>query len=173
VRAALLACIAALLPAAAAAQSDDLLECTTQAVTPAFRDRIADVMLADDPNGDALFEQLVTVSDDCAARNGLAADKGEAYFTYSLARLPRDAFIVRLGARGISGAVVDEALDFGTGRSNPVITGNLAPEQVERLLAALGRSGVDVEKVGDDSWEMIGAYAAATSLMWQAHAKLR
>jgi hypothetical protein len=159
--------------APALAQSDDLLECTTQAVTPAFRDKLADAMLSEDPGADALFEQLVAVSDDCARRHNLAEAKGEAYYTYSVARLPHDAFIVRLGQAGIPTQVVDEALDFGEGRSNPVITGNLSKPQLERLLAALSGAGVAVDAVTDRNWAMVGAYAATTSLMWQNRIKLK
>ena len=163
--------IAAATPALA--DSEDLLECTTQEVTPAFRGKIADAMLAaESPESDALFEQLATVSETCAARNGLAKDKGEAYFTYSIARLPHDAFTARLGDLGISAAVLDEALDFGPGRTNPVITGDLEPAQIERIVAALAANGVAVDTVPQSSWEMVGAYAAATSLMWQAQGKL-
>ena len=168
-----LAIIALALATPAAAQSADLLECTTQDVTPAFRDKLADAMLDDSRDADALFEQLVHISDACAARHGLAGDKGEAYFTYSLSRLPRDAFIARLGAAGISAQVLDEAFDFGEGRSNPAIEGELKPEQVAALVAALAANGIDVEKVPETSLEMIGAYAASSSLMWQSRRKLR
>jgi hypothetical protein len=169
-----LALLLALAASPAAAQSEDLLECATTQVTPAFRDKIADAMLAEESaEGDALFARLAEVADGCAQRHGLAADKGEAYFAYAVARLPHDAFTARLGQAGISAAVLDEALDFGVGRSNPVITGDLAPDQVENLVAALAANGVDVERVPQPSWELVGAYAAATSLLWQSLAKLR
>jgi hypothetical protein len=167
------AAAAAVWSGVALAQSEDLLECTSQAMTPAFRDKLADAMLADEHEGEALFEQLGTVSDDCARQYGLAEDKGGAYFTYSLARLPRDAFIVRLGAQGISAQVVDQALDFGEGRRNPTITGRLSKPQVDKLVAALSAAGVDIEAVAESSWKMIGAYAAASSLMWENRGKLR
>ena len=156
------------------AQSEDLLECTTMQVTPAFRDKIADAMLAEDsPEADALVGQLVTVSDECAARYALAEAKREHYFAYTVSRLPHDAFAARLGTAGISAAVIDEALDFGPGRTNPVISGDLSRDQVEALVEALAANDVDVDKVGPSSWELVGAYSAATSLMWQALAKLR
>ena len=163
----------ALFPSLAAAQSADLLECTTQEVTPAFREKLADAMLDEGADSNALFEQLVHVADGCAARFALPQEQNEAYFTYSLSRLPRDAFIARLGAAGISAAVIDDALDFGEGRSNPAISGDLQPAQLEALLAALAANGVDVDKVAETSWEMVGAYAAASSLMWQSRRKLR
>ena len=161
------------LPGSGSAQSEDLLECSTQAVTPAFRDKLADSMLADDQAGEGLSEQLATISDECAGRYGLSDDQRDAYFTYSLARLPRDALITRLGALGISAQVIDDALDFGTGRSNPQITGRLQKPQIDKLLAALTAAGVDVAAIADQSWTMIGAYAAASSLMWQNRARLR
>ena len=169
---ALVALVAAIATPALAA-SEDLLECTTQEVTPAFRGKIADAMLAaESPEADALFVQLASVAETCAGRYGLAKDKGEAYFTYSIARLPHDAFTARLGDLGISAAVLDEALDFGPGRTNPVISGDFNPAQIERIVAALAANGVAVDTVPQSSWEMVGAYAAATSLMWQARAKL-
>ena len=170
-----LALTVALLGASPAlAQSDDLLECTTMQVTPAFRDKIADAMLAEDsPETDALFGQLATVSDECAARHGLVDGKHEHYFAYTVSRLPHDAFTARLGKAGISAAVIDEALDFGPGRTNPVISGDLSRDQVEALVEALAANDVDVDKVAPSSWELVGAYSAATSLMWQALAKLR
>jgi hypothetical protein len=165
--------LAALLPGVAAAQSADLLECTTQEVTPAFRDKLADAMIAEKTDTDALIEQLVQVADSCATRHALSTEQGDAYFAYSLSRLPHDAFIVRLGSAGISAAVIDEALDFGEGRSNPEISGDLQPAQLEALIAALAANGVDVDKVSEANWEIVGAYAAATSLMWQSRRKLR
>ena len=169
-----LALLLALLSAPALAQPDDLLECPTARVTPAFRDKIADAMLAEEsPESDALFAELARVTDDCASRFALPADKGEAYFSYTVARLPHDAFTARLGAAGISAAVLDEALDFGPGRTNPVITGDLARDQVEKLVAGLAANGVEVESVPQPSWELVGAYAAATSLLWQSLAKLQ
>jgi len=165
--------LAAALAAPALASSEDLLECTTQEVTPAFRGTIADAMLAEDsPETDTLFAQLATVAETCAGRHGLAKDKGEAYFAYSIARLPHDDFTVRLGDLGISVAVLDEALDFGPGRTNPVISGRLSQVQVERIVAALEANGAAVGTIPQTSWELVGAYAAATSLMWQARAKL-
>ena len=163
----------ALAPAPALAQADDLLECATARVTPAFRDKIADAMLAEESEeGDALFAELARVADLCATRFALPADKGAAYFEYTVARLPHDAFTARLGQAGISAAVLDEALDFGAGRTNPVIAGDLAPEHIGKLVAALAANGVDVEALPQQSWELVGAYAAATSLMWQSLAKL-
>lgn len=168
-----LVALAAAIATPARADSEDLLECTTQEVTPAFRGKVADAMLAaESPETDALFVQLATVAEACAARHGLATGKGEAYFTYAIARLPHDAFTTRLGDVGISAAVLDEALDFGLGRTNPVIAGDLNPAQIERIVAALGANGVAVDTVPQSSWELVGAYAAATSLMWQARAKL-
>jgi len=168
------AILLALFAMPAVAQSDELLECPSARVTPAFRDKIAAAMLAaDSPESDALFAQLATVTEACAGQNGLAADRREAYFTYAMARLPRDTFIVRLGQAGIAAAVVDEALDFGPGRTNPVITGALDKAQLARLNEALGAQGARAGRVSDDDWQLIGAYAAATSLMWQSRGKLR
>ena len=166
--------LAALWATPGAAQSEDLLECTSSQVTPVFRDKVADAMLGPEtPETEALFAHLATVSESCAGRHGLAADKGEAYFTYALGRLPHDALIERLAKAGISAAVIDEAFDFGPGLSNPAITGALDPGQSEKLVAALTANGVAVASLPEASWEMVGAYLASTSLMWQARAKLR
>ena len=173
-----IAALAALVLAApAAAQSlvpsEALLECPGLAVTPAFREQLADAMLRQSAANDALFEQLVRITQDCGGRFGLSEDQGEAYFTYSLSRLPRDTLVARLAVKGIAAATIDEAFDFGEGRRNPVISGNFSPEQMAGLLAALTSTGVDVETLPDASWEMIGAYTATSSLMWQARRKLQ
>ncbi|MET0250667.1 MAG: hypothetical protein ABW203_00655 [Novosphingobium sp.] len=160
----------------AAAQTEALLECATSTVTPAFRERLTDSMLGDGGKGggaEAMFQELARVSSDCADRNSLADGKRDALFSYNVARLPHDTLIVRLGDRGLSAQVIDQALDFGTGRSNPVIKGDLDQAQLAALLARLKASGVNVDKVTDPTWEMIGAYAAATSLMWQARRELQ
>ena len=168
------ALLLALLAAPAAAQSEDLLECTSTQVTPAFRDKITDGMLGpESPATDALFDHLGEVTEGCAQRHGLSDDKHESYFTYAIGRLSRDALIERLAKAGISAAVIDEAFDFGPGLSNPVITGALAPGESEKLVAALTANGVAVESLPGASWELVGAYLAASSLMWQARAKLR
>ena len=157
----------------ALAVSEDLLECPGQGVTPAFRDKLADAVLAaESPETDAMFAQLLTVAEACAERHGLTKGQGEAYFTYALSRLLRDASSIRLGDAGISVAVLDEALDFGPGRTNPAITGDLEPAQIERIVAALAANGVAVDTVPQSSWELVGGYAAATSQMWQARTKL-
>ena len=167
------AALALVVAAPAAAQSEALLACPTLGVTPEFREKLADAMLKEDPANDALFEQLVTITTECAGRFGLAEDQGEAYFTYSLSKLPRDAFVARLGAVGISAKTIDDAFDFGEGRRNPVISGDFSPEQMAGLLAALTSNKVDVEALPDATWEMIGAYTATSSLMWQARRKLQ
>lgn len=155
------------------APSDALLKCPTMGVTPAFREQLADAMLRSSATDDALFEQLVDVTQECATRFGLAEDKGEAYFTYSLAQLPRETLVARLKAAGIAASSIDDGLGFGEGRANPVISADFSAEQMAGLLAALTSSGVDVETIPDASWEIVGAYAATSSLMWQARRKLQ
>ena len=56
---------------------------------------------------------------------------------------------------------------------NPVISGDFSPGQMAGLLAALTSNKVDVETLPDATWEMIGAYTATSSLMWQARRKLQ
>jgi len=164
----------ALLAAPAAAQSDDLLECPTTQMTAAFRDKLAAAMLGQDsPDTDAMLELLAAAADRCADQHGLAAEKREAFFLYAVSRMPHDAFVAKLGTVGISAAVIDDALGFGPGRSNPIIKGNLSAEQLDKLLGALSAQGVDIDRVPQPTWEMVGGYAAATSQMWQAQAKLR
>ncbi len=169
--------IALLLTTPAAAQSsapsEALLNCPSMGVTPAFRERLADAMLREEAGDDKLFEQLVTVTEECATRFGLADDKGEAYFTYSLSRLPRETLVARLEAAGIKASVIDDAFDFGEGRRNPVISGDFSQEQMAGLLAALTSTGVNVETLPDTSWEIIGAYTATSSIMWQARRGLQ
>ena len=158
----------------AAAQSEALLDCVAVEQSVAFRDKVTDAILApDSPEAQATVEELIRAADGCAQKNGLAEDRWEAYFQYSLARLSHDSLLVRLGTKGISAAALDDIFEYGEGRANPVLKGGLSAEQTEALVAGLSAAGVDVQAIADATWNTIGSYLAATSDMWQARAKLR
>jgi hypothetical protein len=170
-----LALAAAMLPLPAHAQSEDLLECSFLKVTPAFREKIAMSMLSDETvnETESMMDTFADIASQCATANKLDPAKMESYFTYSLARLPRETYVDKLGEQGVPATVIDDTLGFGAGRANPVITGSLSEAQVTALLSALAATGLDTDKVSDETWAMVGAYAATTSLMWQSLAKLR
>jgi transposase len=156
-----------------AAPPTELLNCSTASLPAEDRDKLATAMLArDEANGRPILDRLEELAATCAQTHGLDEAQGAAYFQYSIARIAHDALAARLGGQGISSRVIDQALDFGEGRSNPAISGELSGEQLDRLIAALGASGVVTQNLTQSSWEMVGGYAAATSLMWQALARL-
>ena len=165
--------LAALWATPATAQSEDLLECPSQQVSVAFREKIADAAFAaDSPEIDALYAHLSGVARECAGRFGLPEQQLETYFGYVIARLSRDSYIERLAEAGISAALVDEALDFGPGRSNRPITGDLSEAQHDRLHTTLVAGGIAIEKVSASTWQVLGAYIATSSHVWHAQAKL-
>jgi hypothetical protein len=163
-----------LAPGVAGAQTQALLDCSTVATPPSVREELANSMLGQKTaSSEAMIERLATAAETCAQANRLPDEKSNAYFDYSIARLPHDTLGARLDGLGVPPKLVDDALDFGPGRSNPVLGEKLSQGQIEALIRALAAHGLDTDKVAESTWHMVGAYAAATSLMWQALARLQ
>jgi hypothetical protein len=164
--------LAALMLAAspAGAQSQALLDCAVGKLDSAYRASIAQAAKSGALEGKT--GRLADAVTACARSNGLSFDQQAAYYQYSLARVERDEFARQLSAVGIPTQVIDDSLDFGPYRSNPLIEGNISEDQINTFYRALRTSGVDVNAVADSTWGTIGVYVQASSTMWNAWEKL-
>jgi len=158
----------ATLPGAASAQEGAKFDCVVTSVAPGMKESIGASMAGggDEASREALFKQLATITDDCVARHGITAEQKGIYFDYSLARISREWLVGDIAKQNLSSAVVDKALDFGLGRANPDLSGEMTEDQIMTIVQAYIDSGVDIEKVDSAIWEKVGAYAAATSIYW-------
>lgn len=160
--------VAAPLPAFAADTS-----CATRLMTPEFRVDLAKAMtVGDNSQSDSLFDKLSAMVDTCAQAAGYNQQQGAAYFDLVMSEVTRGWLIAELEKVGLTHSVIDEAFDFGAGRANPSLGGNISEGQIEAVIGGFLVAGVDVDKVSEQTWEQVGAYAAATSLYWQAFSKL-
>ena len=99
-----------------------------------------------------------------------AAQK-DAYYEYAKLSATRSAFLQRITAAGLKPALLDATMDLGPGRSNPVIN-DLKDEQVEKLIKALTDSGVDILKMDETIWPVVGGYLPLTSRVFQLEKEL-
>lgn len=67
---------------------------------------------------------------------------------------------------------VDEALDFGEGKTNPDISNKMTDRQIMAIVQAYIENGIDIDEVDGAVWEKVGAYAAATSIYWNKRKQL-
>lgn len=164
----------ATLPAAVAAQEGEKFDCVVTSVAGDTKASIGAAMAGggDDASREALFKQLATISDECAAKHGIAEAQKAAYFDYSLARISREWLVGDIAKLNLSSAIVDKALDFGPAGANPDLSVNMTDDQVMTIVQAYIDSGVDIEKIDDSVWEKVGAYAAATSIYWNKRKQL-
>ena len=162
------------IPGAASAQEGAKLDCPAAASPPAFRASLGEAMVGqgDPAVRNALVQQLRKTVDDCAASQGVAeAQKGD-YFDYSLARISREWLVGAIAKANMKAATVDKALDFGPGRANPDLSGDMTEDQIGKIVQAYVSDGVNIEKVDQSVWEKVGAYAAATSIYWNKRQRL-
>lgn len=155
-------------PGAAFAQEGAKLDCVVTAATPGLKSSVGQSMTGqgDDAAREILFKQLGTIVDECVARHSIAAEQKGDYFDYSLARISREYLIGDIAKAKLPTNLVDKALDFGPGRANPDLTGDMTEDQIMTIVQAYIDNGVDIEKVDPAIWEKVGAYAAATSIYW-------
>ena len=158
----------ATLPGAASAQEGAKFDCVVSSVPQTTKASIGRAMAGegDDAAREGLFKQLAVVTEDCVAREGIAAENKAAYFDYSLARIAREWLIGDISKFNLSTTVVDKALDFGPDGANPDLSNDMTEDQIMAIVQAYIESGVDIEKVDSAVWEKVGAYAAATSIYW-------
>jgi hypothetical protein len=160
---------AAMLPVAASAQLGDKLDCAVDRAEPAFRTLLADALIGDGGNSgsERLIGQFSTIADACTAGFTLDAAQKKAYLDYGVSRILREWLISRLAGYGLSGSTIDTALDFGPGRSNPRLSGEMGEEQVKILVQAFIEGGIDAENLSSPAWESVGTYAAVSSIYWR------
>jgi len=158
----------ATLPATTPAQEGATFDCVVMSVPEDVNSSIGASMAGggDEASREALFKQLATITDGCVARHGITDAQKGPYFDYSLARISREWLVTDLAKFDLSTTVVDKALDFGLGRANPDLSGDMTEGQIMAIVQAYIDSGVDIEKVDGAIWEKVGAYAAATSIYW-------
>lgn len=160
----------------AAAQSPVLAAdaaCAIARTTPEFRVEIAKSMTrGDESESDRLSQTLTSAVQVCADAAGYDDQQGAAYFDFVLSEISRGWLIGELDKAGLSHLVIDKALDFGEGRTNPTLEEDISEAQIGAVISGFISAGVDIEKVPQQAWEHVGAYAAATGIYWQAAGKL-
>ncbi len=155
----------AAIPAAAQARSPEAMACAIKAAPPELDARLADVVLAADPDKDkAATDALHVLVDRCADDQFLNDKERSAYFDYTLGRMARDALDGRLAEERIASGVIDRALDIGPGNANnpaeQVTAGDL-----RRVSTALAEGGTDPAAVTPVGWGLIHAWIVATAQM--------
>ena len=165
----MLAAVAMVAATPAQAMTKEQLDCPLSTVTTEFADRLSVVMIQGEEAGSAedYIDQLIAISDGCVKSSGLSEDQATTYFKYTLAVVPRSAYIRQLDAAGLNVASIDTVLEFGPGLRNPVID-EVSEDQAGKIIDAQIAKGVDIEKVDPSAWEKVGGYASATSLMYAA-----
>ena len=160
-------------PAVAQAQDGVKLDCVMASVTPDLQASLGTSMMggAEDPRRDEMKGKVRALTDACAAKTGVDAD---IYFDYALARIGRQHFTAELRRRfGIDTAVVEKFFDYRPGGTNPDFTReSITQDHVTGLLASLRAAGVDVDSVGQETWEMLGLYLGVASIYWRTRAQL-
>ena len=159
----------AVTPVAVSAQLGDKLDCAVDKAEPAFRNLLAEALIGDGENlgFERLVGQFSTIADSCTAGFVLDAGQKKAYLDYGVSRILRDWLTSRLASYGLSATAIDTALDFGPGRSNPRLSGEMNEDQVKTLVQAFMEGGVDTESLSSPAWESVGTFAAVSSMYWR------
>lgn len=121
---------------------------------------------------EALFGRLRAVVDQCAIQYNIVQIQREDYFKYSLAAVSREWLMMDIAKDNLSTRPVDEALDFGEGKTNPDISNKMTDRQIMAIVQAYIENGIDIDEVDGAVWEKVGAYAAATSIYWNKRKQL-
>lgn len=159
----------AAMPVAASAQLGDKLDCAVERAEPPFKNLLAEALIGDGDNlgFERLLGQFSTIADSCAAGFTLDDAQKKAYLDYGVSSVLREWLIRRLASYGLSATAIDTALDFGPGRSNPRLSGEMSEDQVKILVQAFMEDGVDTESLSSPAWESVGTYAAVSSIYWR------
>lgn len=168
------ALFAATLPTTVAAQEGEKFDCAVVQVPTEQKAAIGAAMAGagDDASRDTLFQQLVTIAQGCATQYAMSDAQKRDYFDYSLARIAREWLAGDMARLNLASATVDKALDFGPAGANPDLSGEMNEDHIMAIVQAYIDSGVDIEAVESESWEKVGAYAAATSIYWNKRKQL-
>lgn len=156
------------LPAGTAAQEGAKLDCGVAGMDVGQRSLLGSAMVGEGTADaqEALIKELAAIIDGCVVSQGIAADLKTAYFDYSIARVAREWLSSRMAESNMSTVVIDRALDFGPAGANPDLSQDMSEEQIMKIVQAYIDSGIDIEKVDPKIWELVGAYAASTSIYW-------
>jgi hypothetical protein len=160
----------------AAARSDEVLGCAQAALGNEFPSRLGQMMTSENTDStiaDSIFEQLAKESDACGQRASMDAEELNAFFDYNMARISREWMAREMTSFGIDPAVIDRAAELGPGLKNPSMDAGVPDALIDAIVAAVAEAGVDTGNVPESGWSMVGSYLAATSAMWNAHAKLK
>jgi len=157
---------AAMAASPAMAHDQEQLDCIVRATPMEVRGGLVDATLLEGTGenlaDDARVEQFYDAAMACIDEIGIDPARQIAYLTYAEARVFQVEMAARLAGRGISTAVIDQALDYGPGLTNPVID-MPTDGQTEAVAMSLLLDGVDVDALPQEVWEDIGTYLAATS----------
>ena len=158
--------VAGLLPAPALARPPEALACALQAAPQGLDGQVADVLVSRDPDrGKPVLDAVRRLTDSCADDQFLNAKQRDAYYSYILGRMGRDAIDVRLSALGLPSGLIDQALDIGPGNANNPAR-EVTQGDLRRVAAALSAAGHDPAKVTPDGWGLITAWIIATAQMF-------
>jgi len=163
---AVLALAPALIGSPAGARPPEALACALQAAPAGLDTRVAEVIVSHDMDrGRPVLDEVRVLTDRCAADQFLTTRQRDAYFTYVLGRMGRDALDARLAAVGVPASLIDRTLDIGPGNANnpaeKVTQGDL--RQMADALAAAGHTPATVTA---DGWALISAWIVATANMF-------
>lgn len=151
---------------AARARPPEALACAVMAAPAGLDQRLADVVIShDDARGRPALDDLRRITESCAADQFLAPKQSEAYFSYALGRLARDALDARLAAHGLSAELIDKALDIGPGNANNPAE-KVTQGDLNRVAQALREAGSDPAKVTPEGWMLVSAWIIATANMF-------
>lgn len=156
-------------PMAVEAQSDTVLDCAVDRADPGLKRSLASAMMGegDDAAFDAMLARFSVVADDCTAGLALTDTQKKTYVDYGIARIVREWMVGELAGYGLSASTIDDALEFGAGRRNPAMAGEMGEDQVKALVQAFIESGIDAEGLRAPAWNAVGTYAAASSIYWR------
>lgn len=158
--------IALVLAQPAAARPPEALACALQAAPAGLDARVADVLVSREaPGADATLAELRALTDGCAHDQFMNARQGDAYFTYVLGRMGRDALDARLAAADAPSAVIDRALDIGPGNANNPAE-RVTEGDLKTVARALGAEGHDPRRIDQAGWALIAAWIVATANMF-------
>ena len=151
------------------------LDCPSHGLPASFpADYAATIQNVDPGNAHAraMMDRVMDAADACLIQQKIPKSLLHPYRTYAHFRLSREGYATLLARRGISTMAIDKALDFGPGRSNPVINQRMNDSQISALINGLKAAGVNVDTLSEDTSALIGGYVLATSHLFTALAQL-
>ena len=162
-----LALLAAFGPTAAMARSQAQLDCAVQRAPVGLADNLAAAMIAADrARLSPLQQQLERAVRQCVAVSHMRDAEAETYYSYALARLPREALIRQMARAGIVAARIDAAMGFGPGRPNLVMRDRDETDGA-RAAAAMAASGIDEKHLSPANWRKVMTYIDLTPRMYR------